>query len=450
MSTINRLHLDFSLETTNERTEFIHNYIKSQTFKDKPLTNEELNVISNYILWGKDPKTGLNAIQTKEIEIETTKKTWAKEKPESLDTIIENSAFDDLLFKRYDEVRPKIPRVIFDREKTLEECPKEMRQTFLELFNQIDKLDLAINFYELKHGKRKNAPRNKLIKKFSEKEQLEIKQEIEHWNQHIYLKKRHLLVELRRQQFNLKDMYSNYVERHTINYEAQHLNNQRIDFDSEVKIFPLGIKRNDKASKLIFREYYQLIPGNYSNEELKDISKLIWVKQEQQKDKKANLYIDFRELEHVYWLFNMLFELEDYGTRPDIFVSTLELLDTLYYYMREADLSDIHKDILEMKIQKRRNQDIAYDINHKYGKSYTANYISTIFRHKIIPRINDAAIYHEKILQNLFFEEEFKQCSKCKKTMLKDNRYFGKKSRSKDGFSGKCKKCDKEERNNKK
>jgi len=96
-----------------------------------------------------------------------------------------------------------------------------------------------------------------------------------------------------------------------------------------------------------------------------------------------------------------------------------------------------------MKLRKIKNSDIAYEINHKWKKSYTDNYISTIFRQRIIPKINEAAKYHVKIIENLCFPEEFKVCSCCGKTLLRDPMNFTRKTRSKDGFTARCKKCEK-------
>jgi hypothetical protein len=100
-----------------------------------------------------------------------------------------------------------------------------------------------------------------------------------------------------------------------------------------------------------------------------------------------------------------------------------------------------------MKIRKVKNIDIADIINKKWGKSYTANYISTIFRQRIIPKINEAAAYHLKLVSNVFFEEEFKTCTGCKQIMLRDTDNFTRKARSKDGFTARCKKCEKASRN---
>ena len=53
---------------------------------------------------------------------------------------------------------------------------------------------------------------------------------------------------------------------------------------------------------------------------------------------------------------------------------------TLDWYINAADLTELQRDILDMKIKKKRNVDIAEEVNKKWGKSYTTNYISTIFR----------------------------------------------------------------------
>jgi hypothetical protein len=138
--------------------------------------------------------------------------------------------------------------------------------------------------------------------------------------------------------------------------------------------------------------------------------------------------------------------LEEAAEEADISSNLAALLRTLQFYVEQADLTDIQREILDMKLRKVKNTDIAWDINHKYGKTYTANYISTIFRQRIIPKINEAAKYHEKVISNIFFEEEFKKCSSCGEIMLRDADNFTRKSRSADGFSARCKKCEKKAR----
>ena len=71
----NRLRLDFSINGTHERKDFVDHYIQRPEFIRVPLTEDELEIIANYILWGKD-EDGLNVTQRGEIQIETHNKTW--------------------------------------------------------------------------------------------------------------------------------------------------------------------------------------------------------------------------------------------------------------------------------------------------------------------------------------------------------------------------------------
>ena len=107
-------------------------------------------------------------------------------------------------------------------------------------------------------------------------------------------------------------------------------------------------------------------------------------------------------------------------------------------------------DILRQKISKQKNQDIALFINKKYHKTYNANYISTIFRQKIIAAINEAAALHYEIMINIFFPENFKKCKQCGRTLLLISNNFVRKTKSKDGFVSRCKQCDKKNRQEKK
>jgi hypothetical protein len=142
------------------------------------------------------------------------------------------------------------------------------------------------------------------------------------------------------------------------------------------------------------------------------------------------------------------FELEESIDETKINQKLDSLLDTLNFYIERAELSELQQEILDLKMNKIKNDDIAHQINKKYKKTYTPNYISTIFRQRIIPKINEAAAYHEKIIGNIFFEEEFKTCTGCGRTLLRDTDNFTRKARAKDGFTSRCKRCEKETRLN--
>ena len=438
---INRLHLDFQLETAIERREFLNEYLKRTEFQLKPLSEEELEMCGNYLLWGKD-EDGKNSVQKKIVEIKTKKGTWDKKEDESLDALLEQPTFNEAQTFNTTGAPTKITREVFSRSKALKEAPPQLIPIFKDLFYQIDKLDLILNYYDLAHGKRKNPPREELLQQFTPEEQLQLQEEASSLNQYKYLKMRHLLVELRRQQFTLKDSYSSIIQRHTVP-SAQFLPTN-ISFENEVVVFPFGVnaEKKNKISSLIFRDNYD--PNSYTEEELKLISKYIWEKKELFSNMSNNQFIiDFRNLEHIYNIFQLYYDLEDETFKKELESETDSLLNTLKFYIKKANLSDIHREILELKIQKKRNQDISSYINQKYNKSYTSNYISTIFRQKIIREINEAARYHEELISNIFFPENFKKCNYCGEILLCSTHNFVKKSRSKDGYANRCKRCDK-------
>lgn len=443
----NRLKLDFSIVGSQDRADFVRSYLDNNImFKQKPLTTAEAETISNYILWGKDPD-GKNAVQRKEIHIETKNQTWNRlQAEESLDALIEEPTFNENTILRPTAARAKYPKETFSRETALSNCPPELIKDFEQLFREIDETELVLNFYDLAHEKRKNPPREQLLSKFTEKEIQELRSRASSLNQYSYLKMRHFLVELRRQQYTLKDTYSFSLQRdvlckgHTDNSPPEVPN-----FGTEIPVFPLGMADSQKVSQLIFKPFGELIPKNFKEEELREISKLLWAKKPTSK-----FYFDFANLEHVYNLFLLYFDIAEADIIDKVDKSITHILNTLDYYMKMANLSQVQHQILELKVNGFKNQQIADKINKQFHTSYNANYISTIFRQKIIKSINEAAAYHKLILENIFFPEQFKKCICCGETLLRDSRNFVRKSRAKDGFVNKCKRCDKRDRELKK
>ena len=426
---MNRLKLDFTLESAQERLNFINSYLVGFD----SLTNSEAETIADYLLWGKD-QTG------RAIGAETElKSTWSKtNEPESLDAILEDPALSHAkLYPLSQATRYKAPRIVFDRAHCRKTCPPYLLPYFEDLWRSIDRLDLEICTYELSCGKRIKPPRDSLVAKFSEEERSEIERKAAELNQYAYLKKRRQLIELRREQFALQDTYKATLNIAQTIYSPS---NNSVTFDSDVDVLPLGLT-NTKAGALIFREDFD--PLDLNGRQLKLISRLIW-----EKERASGRKIDFRDRENVYQIYLFLEELDDQGEKDrenhNTETNQLALLDTLNFYERIADLTDIQREVLDLKKKKLKNQEIADRINGKFGKSYTANYISTIFKQKIIGKINEAVKLHEDTVKNCFFPENYKVCAHCGKTLLLDRRNWVRKARSIDGFQNKCKKCERE------
>ena len=440
---MNRLKLDWALSTSSERTEFVQNYITQKMFVERPLNDEELETVANYILWGKN-ENGLNVDQEGYVELPRKNATWTSQNVESLDELTESPTFNEAsLYSLTSKAPTKKVREVFSRTETRKNAPPSLLQAFEDLWHEIDMTELTINLYDLLHEKRTKPPRAELLNSLSEADQTLCADRANTINQFKYLKLRHLLVELRREQYTMKDSFCERILPRGIKHYNEEVT---YIFDADIPVFPLGLK-SPKAPIDLFKPFTELIPQNFTPTELKTISNFYWSKQNDKKVESRR--IDFTDLETVYELFLLVDDLEGEDEK-EIFSTTASLLETLNYYTAQADLTAAQREILTLKTQKQKNQDIALYINKKYGKSYTVNYISTIFRQKIIPAINEAAKYHEKLVGNLFFVEEFKQCTKCGNHLLRDPINFVRKSRSKDGLSNHCKVCDKKGREEKK
>ena len=440
----NRLDLDFSIESAAERKIFLEAYLQEPQFKEKKLTDAELDTCAKYLLYGKD-EDGTSCIQRGEVQVDTRNKTWSKEgKFVSLEALLDTGdssggSYEDIILQPH-QVNYKNIRETFSREEALRKAPKTLIPTFQNLFRQIDETELIINFYEILVGKRTKEPRQELLNRFDTNKIQKCKESAALLSQYQYLKKKHILVDLRRQQYTLRDSYQSTFQTDWKNRGAPIIDDNTLTFDCDMEVFPLGLKAGGTTSGLIFQEFNELYPQKFTEKQLERISKRLWAKEKASKDK---LYFDFTNLEHVYQLILSYVDLRAVVENGQVADSTTaELLDTLQYYEDCANLTEIQQEILTLKKQQVKNKEIKEHINSKYGTTYNENYISTIFRQKIIKQINEAAIFHHKIISNIFFPEEFKQCTNCKKYYLICAENFVKKSRAKDGFTNRCKKCD--------
>ena len=429
--------------------------------------------MANYVLWGKDPD-GKNPDQRKEIELPRRQTTWAPSTVDSLDEHKESPTFSEASIHKLGSVPVfKKAKTTFSRSETRKSAPGYLMPLFEDLWERIDYIDLVIGLYEERTGKRSGPPREELLRRTSPEVLDEARTVAENLNQRSYLKKKHELVELRREQYTLRDAYVNERTLHQnqgvfdVGGDAREVAEQF--FGEEIPVFPLGlvdVEEDVEGGRPKIRTFWvsrgELVPENFSEEEKKSFSKIFWEKQKEKQDivrrengsaaldedvesaNPQNRWFDFRELEMVYQLLLFLQEIDQ--DKQHLLQNTSKLVRTLFYYIGEADLNEAQREILDLKIAHTRNQDIAISINKKYGKSYTTNYISTIFRQKIIPEINQAAALHAQLVESLPFEEEFKKCSCCGRTLLRDPVNFVRKSRAKDGLSNRCKKCDKMER----
>lgn len=437
----NRLKLDFTLRTAKERKEFIDKYILSPDFQKKPLNNEELEMIGNYLLWGQD-EDGKNVAQRKEIFIKTKRGDWDNAKAEdSLEELMESPAFNEATLTPLYQNHHKVVKETFSRSDALKKCPDNLREEFLSLFRRIDELELLINFYEIRHNKRNKPPRKELLNQFSQIEINDLEEKSAHLNAYDYLKKRHILIDLRREQYILRDTYQTKITKNPIQKTIYYLEQPTPTFDNEINVFPFGIINNTEISKNIFIPFTDFSKKELPQPLLRDIIDFYWKKKEQNKKEP---FFDFGNKEHLYYLTKNWFDFNTELWEPNTESTVPNFFKTFEYYLEQTNLSELEKKIFELKVKKVKNCDIAAYLKKEYNKNYTQNYISTIFKQKILGNIAATAMYHMELVENLPFPENFKQCYRCGNTYLRDNRSFVHKRDAKDGLANRCKLCDKE------
>lgn len=96
--------LDFNLETQEERLSLI------KTFNLNSLTKTELELCTNYILYGKD-KDNSSMVDRKEIYIKPKLSSYSKQEPISFDALLETPGFsEEIIVEKniYKKVKPTI------------------------------------------------------------------------------------------------------------------------------------------------------------------------------------------------------------------------------------------------------------------------------------------------------------------------------------------------------
>lgn len=392
------VQLDFSIPTSAGRRDFVKKYMEDN--KDKRFSSADLETIANYILYGKDEDTGESVVDRKEVEIKTKYNSYAKKAPESLDELMESPTFDERIFvrdkNRYKTIKPKI-----DREKDAD-VPG-----MVQLWESIDRFQHII---DANTGKIDDPAAPKLTSV-----------ELYKW--------KHMVIDLRRQQFYLRDMVKPTICMFGTNarkvYQIE--SNSDIPWDlegSDFSIAPLGVLISGDEKFVNPKEYRG---PNYEY------------------NKEAKFTIDFRNYEHIYYLLENYEDLRISATnKPESTIGFL--LDTLDFYIERANLSEPKKIILEYKKNKVQNEIIRKRLEKDFGLTHSANYISTIWKQKICKEIAEAAQLHYDYYLNREKTFAWKKCNQCEKIKLKDTREFIRKSRSSDGLASRCKECDKANR----
>lgn len=471
-----RLDLDFSKDSTEERLEFLEQYIEG---KEDKLTDANLEMMANYVLWSIDePDFEIDSSNSpwksreskhiswqalEEQENETGKPAAALisdivekqgkrklEREKVLDKLGKNREHIDKLAQTlFNKPNCRVPiETMTDVFEAIEWHP--MTSSWMNLWSEIDETEYKIQRWELNNGKRRpDLPiREELLMRlcynmifkamplsFSEYlESLNSKAAL--WDGYKYLKKKRNLVSLRTQQYNLLDsIQGEGIQKHG------NVGMYWVENDNGIEAFlPF------QNPKLIFEE----INDKMFTRQYMDIC--INALKFSDNHKKSYNIIDLRDGNTIRQLLIMQEKLEDSCYSADIKNREIivNLLKYLNYYIEKCHFSDDLIDILYMKSHGSPNKKIAEMLKEKYNLTYKENYISTIYSKRIIDAIVKQVEEHYKMIEYIISGKEvFKRCSCCGKLLPRNATYFNKRTSANDGFFNTCKSCKKKERENK-
>ena len=307
------------------------------------------------------------------------------------------------------------PNPVFSREDARAMAPADLLPEFEALWHTIDQLDIRIQTYEMLSGKRKQIVPT-LLARLTPDDIARAQEDIVDWTSFFYLKQRHQIVELRNQQYAMRDLYNPPKERHTEPYTdplRDELWSHSIGSDYEVR--PLGLLAPDSLSSLIYRSSLPS-PDDYTPEELTQLLSYVARLQAPDPTYHNSRYIDLRQRPHLTLIVKNWDDLQE--AAPD-------LLHTFNFFVKAANLAPVALRTLSYRRQGKLGSEIAPLLNKEFGTHYNANYISTIFQQRCLKPIAAAVqLHYDNIAALSNPEENFCQCAKCGRSKLHTSLYF--------------------------
>ena len=373
-----KFQLDFDIYLATDRLEAIKSIDLSN------LNKSELEIISNYILYGKDPD-GTSSVDRKEIQIKTKFNSYQKNRSTSLEALMESPTFDENIFKK-DRTLYKKPKPSIDKSKAAQVPGMK------DLWDSIERLEA-------------------------------LEQSTSDPTKKYYL--HHQIIQLRKQQYSLLDSVQQTIY---LKKNKSEFFRTEAEFELNYVVLPRGLMRQPKDL-----EFIEPRRDKTSVAQALDVDA-----------PNLKVYLDFRDEEHLYQLIQHYEELKDQVRQnPESLINNL--LWTLDFYIEKAQLSPQQKFIVECKKMRMQNKDIRVKLREELGIDHKENYISTIWK-KTLGLISAAVElnYDEWLCKD--YDKAWKVCNRCKRELLRDPRNFVRKAKSNDGLVSCCKQCEREKR----
>lgn len=399
--------------------------VKSIISVHPDLTEAALEVLADYVLYGKD-EDGKSAVQKKEVQIKRRYKN-ERNAPLSLDKLTEDSLVGEFRFNptliRYRTPRDKFPRQDYENDPLF----KDLYQTIDKMRAKLEPADAPPASYasysplppddeelSLEDGvSRTRSP-------FSPHRPAPI------MSQYSRYLLQNALIEKYREQWTLRDYVNPTRYPHTainVPYPQENLWD-----NSTYQVGPLGLY--DERS-LLFQPFTVTRSHPYPpNPPLPSLD--------------AKFLIDFRNPKTIHKIIRYYEEFLKQALVEGRTSFAYMLIQTLFFYVGKARLTPIHIEIFRRKLFRQRNKQISAIVNKRFQTNYTDNYISTILTQQICPAISAIATTHLEEVENLHDPNKWTQCTACRDYKLRNDNNFCRKESSATGFSTQCKNCDRE------
>lgn len=482
-----KIQLDFSKSKLSDRLEVAAQYAHSN------LSAKNCKHIADYILWSRD-ENGICVSKNEDFELSSK---WSQSQPDSIEGLLEQEGAPPT-FHAVGEIPPTLVRKQkFSRAEAL---ASPLVSHFKALFDEIDRLDVLIAFAMGKE------PREELVNRMEPSCLFALRAKAAKLSPKELQRARHDLVDLRTEQYELRDSYKPQLrnaKQPTSKMELPHM-----------EVAPLGLwveptttlgkflwvdnptpptdeeTRRKLASALRAlvgrtthtqseEDYNKIHEGSHERAvKIGSYATARTCKQTCKQDIKqtpteehscqievglheravknscqtAVRAVDFDLRDPNSWLqllpyyntiYNAKLEAEE---RHDVESEAPALWNTIQYYFNRAHMQAEYRLIVEMKSENWRNEDINNELRRRGLKTFSVNYISTIYKKRIPKLLAQAVETHFELALALDQPDEWKHCSKCGKLLHLDSNHFRRLGKSKDGFVGSCKQCDKKKR----
>lgn len=435
------MNLDFSLFSDRERAAYIRENLKEQpylrameslSFGGSSL-GRSLERAANYILFGKDSKLLTNGVQRKQLLRPSSKhQTYASKKVESLDALLDNPLTDQLHLRPFGEKNIYLKKKRQIGRPSSWPCPPNTCSQCSQKESCLGALgggEMAAIWHSI--------------------DLLEALRDLSDPDEAYLL--RHWAIQLRQKQYVVLDSQRpmipssfGFAKKSPIDWETNSGHWDKLPPDADLDWDNSVEREPDEIGGDSTYHYYQFLGEEkfLVRARPRDLWHPTW--QIEKFVPFRNHLLNLADPFHVYCLLELWDQLykeswEDLNGQMKFIL--IDLQDAAF----ATTLNPIHEKILELKVLKWTNERIRHEVARTFGQhtAYNVNYISTIFKKTICGAIAASAQRLKKEWKWRNDPSHWKVCHSCGQKKLLDSCNFVKKAGNPDGFSGRCKACDK-------